>query len=202
MSCCSRWAKLITMLLAIALAGMLAFPASAARAATPGTVVSLTFDDGLENQYTTALPILQQYGMLATFYIITGFIGVDSGYMTQAQLQSLYAAGNEIAGHTVRHPMLAQLSTAEATREICQSRDTLLSWGFPVTDFSYPYSSYNSTTEQIVQQCGYNSGRLDENLTSPFTCQGCALADTIPPADPYAIPTPDSVQTTWTLANL
>ena len=203
MSCRPRRAGLITMLLAIALAGMWAFPASAARAATPRTVVSLTFDDGIENQYTTALPILQQYGMRGTFYIITGFIGVDSDYMTQPQLQALYAAGNEIAGHTVLHPMLAQLSDNEATREICRSRDTLLSWGFPVTDFSYPYSDYNSTTEQIVQQCGYNSGRLDENLASPFSCQsGCPPADTIPPADPYAIPTPDSVQTTWTLADL
>lgn len=191
------------MLFAITLACMATFPASAARATTPSMVVSLTFDDGLQNQYTTALPILQQYGMSATFYIITGFTGVISGYMTQAQLQAVYAAGNEIAGHTVLHPMLGQLSSDEATREICQSRDTLLSWGFPVTDFSYPYSDYRSTSEQIVQQCGYNSGRLDENLASPFGCHsGCALTGTIPPADPYAIPTPDSVQTTWTLANL
>ena len=105
--------------------------------------------------------------MHGTFYAITGYIGVNSAYMTLPDLQAVYNAGNEIGGHTVLHPYLTQVSTDEATREICQSRDTLLNWGFPVTNFAYPYSDYNSTVEGIVQQCGYNSGRLDENLQSP-----------------------------------
>jgi peptidoglycan/xylan/chitin deacetylase (PgdA/CDA1 family) len=176
---------------------------STARADPKTTVVSLTFDDGVADQYTNALPILQQYGMHATFYIISGYIGVNSGYMTLPQVQAIYNAGNEIAGHTVLHPYLTQLSTDEATREICQGRNTLLNWGFPVTDFAYPYSDYNSAVEGIVQQCGFNSGRLDENLKSPYTClSGCAATDPIPPADSYAINTPDSVLSNWTLSDL
>jgi hypothetical protein len=55
----------------------------------------------------------------------------------------------------------------------------------------------------MVQQCGYNSGRLDENLQSPYSClSGCPLAETIPPADPYAINTPDAAQSNWTLSDL
>jgi Polysaccharide deacetylase/Bacterial Ig domain len=173
-----------------------------ARAAAPNTVVSLTFDDSVTDQYTNALPLLQQYGMHGTFYVISGYIGVNSAYMTQSQIQGIYSAGNEIAGHTVLHPYLTQLSTAEATREICQSRDTLLNWGYPVTDFAYPYSDYNAAVEGIVQQCGYNSGRLDENLKGPYGCSGCDLTETIPPADAYAINTPDSVQSNWTLSDL
>jgi peptidoglycan/xylan/chitin deacetylase (PgdA/CDA1 family) len=176
--------------------------APAARAAAPPLTLSLTFDDSTQDQYTTALPILQQYGMHATFYVITGYIGVNSAYMTQPELQAIYNAGNEIAGHTVLHPYLTQLSAGEATREICQSRNTLLSWGYPVTNFAYPYSDYNASVEGIVQQCGYNSGRLDENLVSPSSCQDCDVTDTLPPADPYAINTPDSVQTSWTLADM
>lgn len=176
--------------------------ASPARAASPSAVISLTFDDGVEDQYTNALPILQQYGMHGTFYIISGYVGVNSAYMTLPQVQAIYNAGNEIAGHTVLHPYLTQLTTDEATREICQGRDTLLNWGFPVTDFAYPYSDYNSAVEGIVQQCGFNSGRLDEDLKGPFSCGDCDPAESIPPADPYAIRTPDSVQTNWTLASL
>jgi hypothetical protein len=140
--------------------------------------------------------------MAGTFYVITGYIGVNPAYMTQPQIQAIYNAGNEIAGHTVLHPFLTQVSTAEATREICQSRNTLLNWGFPVTNFAYPYSDFNATVEGIVKQCGYNSGRLDENLKSPFSCSDCDLSESIPPADAYAINTPDSVQTNWTLASL
>jgi peptidoglycan/xylan/chitin deacetylase (PgdA/CDA1 family)/archaellum component FlaF (FlaF/FlaG flagellin family) len=198
----ARYALLALSLLAAVVVAQSSLLASAARAAATGTVISLTFDDSDADQYTTALPILQQYGMHATFYVITGYVGVNSGYLTQPQLQDMYNAGNEIAGHTVLHPDLTQINTDEATREICQSRSTLLGWGFPVTDFAYPYGAYNSAVEGIAQQCGYNSARADFSLQSPAGCQGCGLADTIPPADPYAIPAPQSVQDTWSLSDV
>jgi len=191
-------ALLAAALLLAWLAGPLAAPA---RAATP-TVVSLTFDDSDLDQYTNALPALQQYGMHGTFYTITGYIGVNSGYMTLPDLQAVYSDGNEIAGHTVLHPYLTHLSTDEAAREICGSRETLLGWGFPVTDFAYPYSAENAAVEGIVQHCGYNSGRISEDLRGPSSCSGCPLTDSIPPADPYAIPTPDSITDSWSLSQL
>ena len=181
----------------------IAGPGTPARAATTHTIVSLTFDDSDEDQYTNALPALESHGMHGTFYAITGYVGVNSGYLTVPQLQTMYNAGNEIGGHTVLHPNLTQVSNAEATREICDSRDTLLGWGFPVTDFAYPYSAYNSTTETILKQCGYNSGREDGDITSPYGCvSGCPLAETIPPADPYGVRAPQSIQDNWTLAQI
>src|ERR1022692_4155487 len=169
----------------------------------PSTVISLTFDDSNEDQYTNALPLLQQYGFNATFYVITGYVGVNSGNMTLPQLQTINGDGDEIAGHTVLHENLTQVNTAEATREICDSRNTLLNWGFPVTDFAYPYGASTPAIENIVQQCGYDSARSDSTNTSPYGClTNCANADTIPPADPYAIGAPDSVQDTWSLADI
>lgn len=196
-----RLAALILSAACVTLA-VTAVAAPAAKAATHPLTVSLTFDDSDLDQYTNALPILQQYGMHGTFYVITGYIGVNPAYLTQPELQAIANAGNEIAGHTVLHPFLTQLNSDEAAREICQSRNTLLSWGYPVTDFAYPYSDYNQSVENIVQQCGYNSGRLDENLVSPKSCQDCDVTDTMPPPDPYAINTPDSIQTDWTLADM
>ncbi len=123
--------------------------------------------------------------------------------MTLSQLQAIASAGNEITGHTVLHPDLTQLSSDEAAREICNSRNTLLDWGFQPTNFAYPYSAYNSTVEGIAQQCGYNSARIDEDLQGVNgDCNGCDVSETIPPADPYAIRTPGSVKDTWTLSDL
>lgn len=41
----------------------------------PPHSILLTFDDGYENNYTTALPILRNYGAPAIFFLTTGLIG-------------------------------------------------------------------------------------------------------------------------------
>ena len=197
------WPALVAIACAVLLLLGIAGPAAAVRTATTPTVVTLTFDDGYEDNYTNALPALEAHGMNGTFYTITGYNGVDSGFMTVPQLQALYNAGNEIASHTVLHPFLTQVSTAEVTREVCDSRDTLLSWGFPVTDFAYPYTAYNSTIEGIAKSCGYDFARQDGDLKSPYACQsGCPVAETIPPKDPYAIRAPESIEDYWSVADM
>src|SRR5574341_581239 len=41
----------------------------------PERPVVITFDDGLADFYTEALPRLQEYGFSATLYLTTGFVG-------------------------------------------------------------------------------------------------------------------------------
>ncbi len=41
----------------------------------PDGAVAITFDDGFRNNHDTAWPILEQYGVPATIYIATGYIG-------------------------------------------------------------------------------------------------------------------------------
>ncbi|HET7026294.1 MAG TPA: Ig-like domain-containing protein [Candidatus Limnocylindrales bacterium] len=184
---------------ALVAGGLLAAVAPAAAAASP-TVVSLTFDDGLPDQIPAAAT-LNGAGMHATYFINSGRIGT-SGYMTRANLDSLAAAGNEIAGHTVSHLNLAALTPDGQRRQICNDRATLMSWGFGAKNFAYPFSSFNSDTLAIVAECGYNSARLVGGLVSGSNCNGCPLADSIPPADPYQIRAPDSIKTDTSLAAL
>jgi peptidoglycan/xylan/chitin deacetylase (PgdA/CDA1 family) len=63
------------------------------------TVVSLTFDDGDADNYQ-ARSILKKNNLRATFYVISGFTGIE-GYMSADELRGLYADGNEIGEHTV-----------------------------------------------------------------------------------------------------
>jgi peptidoglycan/xylan/chitin deacetylase (PgdA/CDA1 family) len=168
-------------------------PAPAAAAAS--TVVTIGFDDGTVDQLG-ALPILQAHGMTATFFVNTGFLG-DAEHLSWVDLRTLSAAGNEIAGHTLNHVNLAPLTTAEARQEVCNDRNNLLNNGFQPTSFAYPFGSFDSGTEQVVQACGYNSGRGVSGVdkTGPF-------AETIPPLDPYATRTPPNPKKSTKLATL
>src|SRR5437868_2896315 len=86
----------------------------AGASASADTVVSLTFDDGLADQYD-ARPMLEELGLNATFFVNTGRLG-RSGYLTTAQLVELQAAGHEIGGHTVNHARLPAVEADEAQR--------------------------------------------------------------------------------------
>jgi peptidoglycan/xylan/chitin deacetylase (PgdA/CDA1 family) len=170
------------------IAGLFASPSSVAVAANP-TVVTIGFDDGNSDSYQ-ARAILAAHGMHATYYVNTAVLDT-AGHLTWAQLQDLYADGNEIAGHTLTHANLKKLKNYALRHEICDDRVALLNHGFPATSFAYPFGSYNSTTVATVQQCGYNSAR---------TVSGDA--DTIPPANPYTIHAFPSVKGSTSLATL
>jgi len=123
-------------------------------------------------------------------------------FRSRANLDTLKARGHEIGGHTVSHQSLPSLSADEQNRQICMDRNTLLSWGFAVTSFAYPFVEFDASTEALAQSCGYNSARSVGDIRSPFSCTGCPTAETVPPADPYALRTPDDIESNWTLANL
>ena len=176
---------LIMLRMAAAVAGV-ALTASVVAAATPAaalegqpTVVSLTFDDSNADQMA-AVDIMNANGLDGTFYTLSGFIGAP-GYQTRANLDAIAAAGHEIASHTVTHPDMATLTSAEATRQACESRATLSSWGFPITSFAYPFASLSATAKAAVQTCGYNSARNLGDIETRFGCTGCGFAESVPP---------------------
>ncbi|MCT9624945.1 S-layer homology domain-containing protein [Pseudarthrobacter equi] len=179
---------------------LLALMAPAAQAA-PNTIVSLTFDDGNADHVAAAAKI-NSLGMPGTFFVPSGFLNVPN-YMSSAQVQALYTAGNEVGGHTVTHADLTQVGADEAKRQVCNDRANLTALGIPVTSFAYPFASINAQAEQIVQDCGYNSGRGLGDLESHIAgTTGFGFAEDMPPADPFVTRAHDQVDSTWTLANL
>jgi peptidoglycan/xylan/chitin deacetylase (PgdA/CDA1 family) len=180
--------------LALVAAVILATAAPAAGQSV-NTVVSLAFDRAYANQ-VPARALLTSHGMDATFYVNSGTVG-QSGYMTWTQLQDLRSDGNEIGGETINHTRLTQVTTEEARRQVCDDRAALVDHGFSPTSFAYPYSAQNATVQQIVRDCGYASGRTVGSLWD--LCGGCPYAESVPPADPYALRTPDSIKSATTL---
>jgi peptidoglycan/xylan/chitin deacetylase (PgdA/CDA1 family) len=108
-------------------------------------LVTLTFDDGYNNDYTQGLPLLQKYGLTSTQFIITDDIG-QSGYMTAAQVKAFAAAGDEMGSHTVTHDDMQTETAAQVTAELANSKTQLAAWtGKPVTDMAFPNGLYSNS---------------------------------------------------------
>jgi peptidoglycan/xylan/chitin deacetylase (PgdA/CDA1 family) len=133
--------------------------------------IVLTFDDGYQDAYDQALPVLHHYGFTATFYIISGRVG-QPGYLTWDELIAMHNAGMEIGSHTINHYNLTALAPLEARRQIVQSKAELEQrLGFPVKDFAYPSGRYNRAIEQQVRAAGYQSAvttRWDNDYRDVF----------------------------------
>ncbi|MBF4550440.1 polysaccharide deacetylase family protein [Pseudoclavibacter sp. VKM Ac-2888] len=186
--------------LCVALLLSWAGPPPAEAAPAPWTVVSLTFDDGRDNQMNAA-PVLAANGVPATFFVSSGLIDAP-GYFTRAELDELARAGHEIGGHTVDHPNLAALPLDEAKRQLCWDRNTLLTWGYDVRSLAYPFASTTPEVEAAAEECGYSSARSLGELRTRFGCEQCAEAESIPPRNAFYTEAPAQVDSSWTLEDL
>jgi peptidoglycan/xylan/chitin deacetylase (PgdA/CDA1 family) len=165
--------------------------------AAPSTTVTFTFDDGRPSQMAAAQELANR-GMKATFFIISSEVG-QPGVMTVSDLNTLEASGMEIGAHTVLHRNLPSLSSGEAMRELCLSRNWLLDRGFDIYGMAYPYDATNASVKQAAAACGYNSARSGGQLQCD---SGHACAETVPPLDPYALRTPNAFEVSTTLAQM
>ncbi len=122
--------------------------------------VILTFDDGWENQYKYAFPLLKKYQATATFYVYTNPIGKKKHFLTWNQLREMDAAGMTIGSHTLTHPYLKLLAPRELTREITESKKILeAELQKPVRHFASPFGYTSPAVVATVKAAGYVTGR-------------------------------------------
>lgn len=65
-------------------------------------LVSITFDDGWESAYTNGVPLLNQYGYKATFYLNPAAVDTFS-FVNSDQVAALAKDGHELASHGYEH---------------------------------------------------------------------------------------------------
>ena len=124
----------------------------------PSHPVILTFDDGYEDFYTGAFPVLQALQLKATSFIITGKAGWK-GYMTWDQMREIEQSGLvEFESHTVTHVELNKISPSKAEQELIDSKHVLeTELGAPVRYLAYPSGRFNATVSNLAQAVGYEA---------------------------------------------
>ncbi len=136
----------------------------------PDKPVIMTFDDGYEDVRSHALPVLDEFGAKATFFVLgdralrtnrwDAKIGVGrSELLSDEGIRELHAHGHEIGSHSMTHPDLTTMSAEGARREIFDSKkkleDVIQS---RVSSFSYPHGATNPALKKTVENSGYAYG--------------------------------------------
>ena len=131
-------------------------------------VVWLTFDDGNEDFYTIAYPILKKYKAKATNNIITGFVKKgNAGNLTVKQMKEMMTHGMSFQSHTVNHPDLSTTDKATQKVELTDSIDFLENkLNTKVNTIAYPSGRYNQTTLDLAKKTYKLGLTTNEGLAS------------------------------------
>lgn len=120
----------------------------------PKKSVVITFDDGYEDNYVNAYPILKEFGQRAVIFVISST--VDHGSLTSDQLKEMQKNGIDIQSHTVNHDQLDILSYDKQYKTLKDSRESLeIILNKKVKYISYPFGKYNKNTFKAAKDAGY-----------------------------------------------
>ena len=126
--------------------------------------VVLTFDDGYENIYTNAHPMLQEFGFPYTVFINPKVIGKRNDQLSWQQVKAMQEDGVLFGNHTQDHPHMLDRNKGESDKAWlnrvwknvsdaqAQLEDEL---GDVPRYFAYPFGEYNEALEARVEDEGY-----------------------------------------------
>lgn len=123
-------------------------------------IISVTFDDGWESAYSVAAPLMSEYNVVSTQYVLPGEFN-SPNYISAAQAHSLKKAGHEITSHTLTHPNLTQISADEMRKELDESLRVLREENLideNTRSFAAPNGAVNDTVMREVKM-RYGSSR-------------------------------------------
>jgi len=154
-------------------------------AGMPARPVVLTFDDGMADFLSHAMPILKKYHFPATLFITTGYVGHTSSWLARRDEQLLpMLSWDEIASldgiclgaHSHTHPQLDIIPLTQARDEICASKRLLeQQLGVPINTFAFPHGYHTQKLKELIKEEGYTSACIVEHSMATDTADVYAL---------------------------
>lgn len=133
--------------------------------------LAITFDDGYRDNFENAAALLDRFGLPATFFVVSDWIGTDvvpwwdrerggpRPWMSWDEVRRLRRRGFEIGAHTRTHVDLGAVPESVARHEIAGARRRLEDGiGDSVDLFAYPYGRRANLTEanrRLVRDAGF-----------------------------------------------
>ncbi len=163
--------------------------------APPAKPVVITFDDGFADFYTNALPRLNSAGLVATLYIVTGYVGATSRWLAPegesdrrmlswSQIREIEQSGIECGAHGHLHLQMDVLPKAGAWKEIDRSKRELEQHlGHSIRTFAYPHGYSSPPVRRMIEQAGFTSASGVKHAMSSASDNRFNLARIIVSAD-------------------
>ena len=126
----------------------------------------ITFDDGYENIFLNAFPILKQLNFKATCFFVANQIGNYNEWdkdspnfkkmklMNIEQINEWLLNGFYVGSHTMDHIDLKKLNHEEKIKQIVNSKKFFNDkFNIKINSFAYPFGSYDSESVNIIEYC-------------------------------------------------
>ncbi len=147
------------------------------RSAIPKRSVVITIDGGHSSAYNIAYPILQKYGLSATFFIYPDSIGINEMSLTWDHLKKLKAEGFEVGSFAFTSRDIEvkkeqedeQAYWSRIKKELLLAKqiiDKELSQDTPY--LAFPSAEYNQELLNICDQAGYKMAFTMQPGSNPF----------------------------------
>ena len=145
------------------------------KAALPNKSIAITFDDGYEDNFTNAFPILKKYNIKATIYLVVdrhnkewsskrkeknsnGELKNEPKLLDKQIIELINSGLIEIGSHTITHDNLPTLTLDEKRNEIYNSK-VMIEDKFKIkcNSFCYPFGLYDKQDVEIVKSSFYTN---------------------------------------------
>jgi peptidoglycan/xylan/chitin deacetylase (PgdA/CDA1 family) len=130
--------------------------------------VCITFDDGLTDFATSALPVLREHQFASALFVSTALVGSTATWSSWAEprsfidwagLANLLDAGVEIGSHGSTHVRLGDLDELTLVEELRRSRTDLDSHLERHLDVvAYPFGDHSPAVLEVARTVGYRAG--------------------------------------------
>jgi peptidoglycan/xylan/chitin deacetylase (PgdA/CDA1 family) len=133
------------------------------RAVLRRRAILITFDDCTEDLLTTALPVLEEMGIPAVAFAVTGLTGQTNLWDSRkgrtpirllglSELRNVSDRGIELGAHSRTHKALPQLPDADLFDEVAGSVADLEAMGLPRARlFAFPFGNHDERTCRAVR---------------------------------------------------
>ena len=121
----------------------------------PNKPIVITFDDGYVDNYKNVLPILKEYNMKATLFMISDAANTP-GFVSTEQMHQMEAGGFDIQGHTNHHKILTKIAPTELPDALLGGKTSLEGiLGEPIEYLAYPGGFNDMLVQYVSKQSGY-----------------------------------------------